>query len=63
MRIQLWLVGKMHFQAVHFAASQCILPTRHLQLNAHERLLETKMAVGRENDELARLNEYTHNDQ
>jgi hypothetical protein len=32
----------MHFQAVHFAASQCILPT----MNAHVRLLETKMAVG-----------------
>jgi hypothetical protein len=30
---------------------QCILPTRH-QLNAHVRLdLESKMAVGRENDE------------
>jgi hypothetical protein len=29
---------------------QCILLTRH-QLNAHVRPLETKMAVGRENDE------------
>jgi hypothetical protein len=50
MHIQLVPGGPNAFQVVHFAAFQYILPTRH-QLNAHVRPEETKMAVGRENDE------------
>jgi hypothetical protein len=43
MRIPLVPGGQNALQAVHSAAFQCILLTRHQQ--------ETKMAVGRENDE------------
>jgi hypothetical protein len=50
MRIHLFLVGKMHFQAVHFRCIPVHFPHQP-QLNAHVQPLETKMAVGRENDE------------
>jgi hypothetical protein len=50
MSIQMLPGGQNALECSEMHCLQCILPTRH-QLNAHVRLLETKMAIGRENDE------------